>query len=45
MCDFVCWAMSGAKLLLLWSVIHYRVTFEKHSGGGQKRLFMNHTMV
>ena len=45
MCDFVGWAMSGAKLLLLWSVIYYQVTFEQNSWGGQKRLFMKHTMV
>ena len=45
MCDFVCWALSAAKLSLLWSVIHYRVSFEQHSVGGQKRLFMKHTMV
>ena len=33
MCDFVCGTMSCAKLLH-WSVIHYQMTFEWHSGRG-----------
>ena len=32
MCDFVCGAISHAKSLLHWSVIHYQVTFGWHSG-------------
>ena len=31
---FVCGIMSCAKLSLYWSVIHYQVTFECHSGCG-----------
>ena len=32
--DFVCGTMSHAKLLLHWSILHYQVTFEWHSGCG-----------
>ena len=36
MCDLVCENMSHAKLSLHWSVIHYQVAFEWHSGCGSK---------
>ena len=37
MCNLVCRTMSRAKLLPHWSVIHYHVTFEWHSGHGLER--------
>ena len=44
MCDFVCGTMSRAQSLLHWSIIHYKVTFERHSGCGstvvRKRLLV-----
>ena len=39
LCDFVCGTtncMSHAKVLLHWSVIHYQMTFERHSGFGSE---------
>ena len=34
MCDFVCGTTSHAKMLLHWSVIHYQISIEWHSGCG-----------
>ena len=36
MCYFFCGAMSHAKMLLHWSVIHYQMTFKRHSGHGSE---------
>ena len=36
MCDFVCETMSHVQYSLHWSVIHYQVTFERHSGPGSE---------
>ena len=36
MSDFVCGTMSHAKMSLYWSVIHYQMTFERHSGCGSE---------
>ena len=33
MSDFVCGAMSHAKLSLHWSIVHYQVTFEWFNSG------------
>ena len=33
-CDFVCGTMSRAMSSLHWSLIHYQVTYEWHSGRG-----------
>ena len=33
-CNFVCGTMACAKMSLLWSVIHYQMTFEWNSGCG-----------
>ena len=38
MCDFVSMRLhciSHSKMLLHWSVIHYQMTFEWHSGCGR----------
>ena len=37
-CYLVCETRSHAKLYLGWSVIHYHVTFELHSGCGLVRV-------
>ena len=31
--------MSHVKSSLHWSVIHYQVTFEEHSGGGLENVY------
>ena len=41
MWDFVCKTMPHAKVLLHWSVIHYRRTFEWHSGCGSETSIIN----
>ena len=43
MCIFFCGTISHAKLLLHWSIKHYQVTFERHSGCGKDTLFIDFT--
>ena len=45
MCDFVCGIMSHAKSSLHWSVIHYQMTFEGHSGVVLKCLLLKQTLI
>ena len=41
MCDFVCETMPCAKSSLHWSIIHYQVTWEWHSGRGLEIRFFS----
>ena len=36
MCDFVCETISSATSSLLWSIIHYQLTFEWHTVRGSE---------